>query len=424
MFRRTLILAVVTLALVGETAYFLRRAASGVLWTLAQRDFYHNHHAEARRLYERALRLGGDRAEIETDFVELVLFGLDQVEAGVKIEMPFTPTEALRIGHGLTEKLILQAPYRAYYWSLASELAIAEAALIRRSVPLDLSMLSEDPLDNLMPQEWLGMAMLEQAGRLEPSVFIYQDLIAETWLEKGVPNRAAVACRRSVRACPILDDHRYLLRHDLPTPVLEGAVAGFKEAAAGINLVPKSRILYATARFLTGHGQDERARPFFEASLRLEPQNYDARLHLGLTEFRLQEFDTAIADLNKAIELKQDSPWPRYYLGLIDLKKGNPQAALAQLRAAKERSPKVMRFGQELARVLESVGDFQEAERQFSAVAHVNPDDPAGWSALLAFHVRQQQFSSAREDCAHLLELRSEDRAYRAQCETITSGLP
>ncbi|MFQ5877227.1 MAG: tetratricopeptide repeat protein [Acidobacteriota bacterium] len=418
--RKRVSLLVLFCVLAGlETAYFARQCAASLLRLRGERAFFANDHLRAWEAYGDALSLGARRDLVEIDQVELLLFGLDQVEAGIEIELPMQPSESLAVARRIIERRLRRSPSSAYYWSLASDIYRHAAERRRRTQSVDLAALSEDPLENLLREDWKSLAVMEAGAGLEPNNYIYYDSLVESYLDLGSPQRAVRFCERAVAAYPVLNEHRYLLRPDLDPALLDAAVRGFETALERPSMIRGAAIRVDLGRLLARHGEHERALRHLEGALEEAPDLYEAHVQLGYSTFRLGRYEEALAHLGNASRLKPDEPWPRYYMGLSYLELGNREGALEQLRKAREKGRREIRFIHKLAETLERSGNLAEARRQMVAAANINPDDVGEWLALLAFHVRHRQFDAAAEVCARLSALHPGDPAYGPQCSYL-----
>lgn len=405
---------------VAETVYFGNQIVSSLMRVRGERAFFRVDHPAAWRFYRRALAHGGDGDRLETDMVELLLFGLDQREAGINLKTALSTAESLRFARDAVARRLTETPYRAYLWSLASDLYGHVSRLRRRETPLDLARLSEEPLENLLPEDWMAVAALEQAARLEPNNYLYHDLLTEMFLDLGAPGKAAGYCRSAVAAYPVLDDHRYLSREDVAPEVLEAALQGFEDATKQLSLVPRPAIERDAGRLLAAHGQNRRAMDHFRRALDIEPGYVDAQFELGIAAYLLGDFSTALPHFKISSGLLPDSPWPDYYTGLTLLAQGAREAALPYLRGAREKGSPDPRFFHALGESLEASGQVKEAERQFVAAAHLNAGNQGAWAALLNFYIRQGNSRAGSETCARLLAMRPPvDGVYREACDSL-----
>jgi tetratricopeptide (TPR) repeat protein len=404
--KKAVVLVCALVLLIAETEHFGSQIASSVMRVRGERAFFRVDHPTAWRFYRRALALGGDGDRIETDMVELLLFGLDQRESGINLKTALSTADSMRFARDAIGRRLTETPYRAYLWSLTADFYGHATRQRRRETTLDLDSLSEQPLENLLPEDWLQVAALEKATRLEPNNYLYHDLLAEMFVELGVPAKAAAYCRSAVAAYPVLADHRYLSSDDLAPEILDAAVQGFEDATKQVSLVPRPAIECDAGRLLASHGQGRRAMDHFRNALRLEPEFFDARFEMALAAYQLGDYTTALEHFKICAGLLPESPWPDYYSGLTHLALGEVEAALPFLRGAREKGSPDPRFFYSLGESLESTGQVKEAERQFVAAAHLNPENQGAWLSLLNFHVRRKNSRAVAETCAKLLAMR------------------
>lgn len=424
MLRRGILLACFAVLAAAETGYFARQAAASLMRIKGERAFFRNDHQEAWRSYRKALRLGGDRDLVETDIVELLLFGLDQSDAGIKIDLPLPPERAAREALILIAGRLREMPRRAYRWSLASDVYARMAILERRRLTIDLAQLSEEPLENLLPEQWLSLDALKTASSLEPNNYIYPDLLAELFMEFGSAELAAPFCRDAVAAYPVLEGHKYLARSDIPAVIVTAALAGFDRAAAGESMIPRAAILCDAGRLLASHGDDGRALDYWQTVITLAPDLYDAHAQIGYARYRLKDYKGALESLRRATSLDPTQSWPFYSMGMAHRALGDPDAAVLDFRSARERAPTEVRFFHALGEVLEETGRIKEAGRQYLAAANLNSKDESAWSTLLAFSVRHDDARSASEACSRLIALNPGEGVYRDTCAALGQGAP
>jgi tetratricopeptide (TPR) repeat protein len=402
-----------------ESAYFARQCAAGILRLRGERAFFRNDHAGAWTLYQRALSLGGERETLENDLAELLLFGLDQTWAGVRVRTALPSEDAVRAGLNYVARRIRETPYKAYDWSLASDVYFHEARLRRQNISLDLSALTEAPLDILLPEDRLGLAALETAARLEPTNYIYQDLLTEKFLELGSVSRAAVYCRQSVASYPALSEHPYLGRPDLEPELLEAAIHGFQDSRLEESMVPRALVESDAGDLLWRNRQTERSIDFLSRAVSLAPDLFEAQYGLGRARFTLGEYEEALRHLKEASRIQPDSPTPHVDMGFSYTALGNLPAAIDQFRSARERDARELKYFLLLGEALEKAGQIREAERQFVAGANVNPDRTEAWAALLAFYTRHRDLRPVAETCDRLRVLSPTENLYKEQCASL-----
>lgn len=422
MMRKGIVLAVLAGLLLGESLYFYRQCLAGFERLLGERAFYRNDLAGAWARYHRGVDLGGPEGLLERDQIEVLLFALDTREVGGKGNVPLDDAAALAEIRRLNARAIRRAPYRALHWSVASDIFFREGRLARRSVPLDIGAVSEEPLQNLTPEDWWGIAALEKASALEPNNYLFDDLITEQLLAYGAVDEAARASRRAVEAYPRLAGHAHLSRTDLPQVVLDATVEGFEAVLNKVTLIAAASIEIDTGRLLVLHGEEKRAIPFLERAVAGAPDSYDAQVELALALLRDNRAREAVPHFEKASLRLPEEPSTYYFLGEAQIQIGERAAAIKSLQKARILGRGAVKYFQALGNALESEGRTVEAERQFTAAAYQNPTDGFAWSELAAFHLRQGNREAAARDCEKLLPLVSTDDRAREQCAAIGAG--
>ncbi len=417
--RKPILLTLFIFALSADTAYFGGRCVAEIFRWRGERALFRNDLRSAWRSYKLALSWGGNPDRLETDMAELLLMGLDEVAAGVHPRLPLSPEVSVGEVFSLVGKRISAEPFSAYNWSQASDIYVHAATLRRHVEVLDLSRLSENPMDNLMPEERLGLATLEIATGCEPNNYLYYDLLAQFYMDLGSPENAAPYFRRSIAALPDTREHTYLDRPDLPGVILEAAVQGFEEASTRPSMLSKGFMFGEAGRVLSWHGDDERAVSFLRRAVEADPDYPDFQMQLADASFRLKDYETAIVHASRAAKLSPHTPWPHYTMGRSYSALGRLESAIVEFRQARELDPHEMHSYQILGEALEAAGQVKEAERQFVAAANLNPSASDAWASLLAFYVRQHDEEAAWAVCSRLASLKPGDHAYDERCASF-----
>ncbi len=425
MMRRSVLLGIFAILLLADFAYFGRRCAVSLMRWQGERAFHAGRYARALRLYETALHLGpADRRTVTTDIAEFLVFSLGQSEIGTTHILPLPPAVLLERATEVVQDLVVRAPQMAYTWSLASDLSFHLAHERRRVAAIDLSGLSEEPLENLVLEERLGLAELDLAARLEPNNYLYHDLLVEKYLELGSPGAAAPHVRRGVAALPDFDDHLYLMRRDLPAELLEAALLGFEDARGRPSLVSPAVAALDAARLLIHHNRHAEARPLIQAALREAPRSFLAHYLAGQAAWHLNDTPTATEHFAAAARLAPLDPWVQYSLGLTLLAGGAREAAITALTRARELNPAEIRFFHRLGGILEEAGRIREAERQFVAAANLNTGEVGAWAELLAFYERRGDTAAVADTCERAHAFHPDWDSGASRCLRTTDETP
>ena len=413
---RKLLLGLLTLVFAGQTIWFARLLVAGVREWEGQRAWLRNDLVAAWERAGEAVALGAARGRLETRQVEILIVGFNQRDVGVRIPLPLEDGAAEAQARRLLGRQLRDTPHVAHLWALAAELAFHDARVRRVALPIDLSNLSEDPMENLLPLDRIGLAALEKAASLEPDNYLYHDLLAEQLLEFGSEEHAAPECRRSVASYPRLSAHHYLDRTDLPGPVVQAAYDGFQDALLSVSLVARVEILRDAARLLSRHARDEEAVRFLELATRLDPGYYDARTDLAAARMRLGQWKEAEEDLEIAIPLLPDYAPHYVLLARVKRRLGDAEGAVEAYRRARLLGATDTRVFVEQGEVLESLKRGPEARRQFLAAVNLNPTDIAAWTGLLGYARRNDDRAEIRRACEHLMLSHDAAESVRREC--------
>lgn len=382
-----------------------------------ERAYFSGEHEAAWEGYERASRYGGSPEALALDRAELLLNGLDMQNLGVRVTLPVTSAAALALSRDLIGRLLVASPFRAYYWSLAADLYLNQAQAARRGTPLDLSALSEDPRENLRPEEVMAVAALEEAVRREPQNYVYEDILAEQLLQWNLPELAIPHVRRGVALYPVLNSHIHLSRPRLDPAIVEAAVQGFEDARAAASMVSADSIECDAGKFLLGQGRQAQALQYLERALAINPTMADALGQIGIAEYLNGDYALAIGHLERATVVLPESPYLWFYLGQSRIKAGDRAGAREDLRRAREGDSQNVQLFHAYAEYLEAEGALKDAERQYQAAANTNPTQNTAWRALLAFYGRHPDRRGAvRQVCTRLGSLRTARDVFEEAC--------
>jgi tetratricopeptide (TPR) repeat protein len=260
------------------------------------------------------------------------------------------------------------------------------------------------------PEAATAFAALEKQQPGQTDALLYQ---AKCLVNLGRFSDAGATLESYLSTHPRSDDAVYLLgyvrfRENRPKESLQKFTAGAKlrtPTADDLKIVSLDYVLlndYADA----GH--------YLEMALEMDPNNIEARYHLGRVRYQQNRFDEAIAAFqevlkrdalnlkaennlglsleavnrtepavaayHKAIELDErslvHSEQPYLNLGMLLAKLNQPAAALIPLQQAAQIAPKSSQVRYELAKTLFSLHRDQESQQEVEEAVRLNPKDP------------------------------------------------
>jgi tetratricopeptide (TPR) repeat protein len=134
-------------------------------------------------------------------------------------------------------------------------------------------------------------------------------------------------------------------------------------------------VAYMLGTALARDGQIERGQVIINRILR-RGDTAEARLLLGTTKLRAQEFPAALADLAKAVELNPKLPDVYTYYGQALLATGDSAGAVEAFRKALAANPNDFGSNMQLAILLKEENKMDEAAQCLDRALRVRPGDP------------------------------------------------
>ncbi|MCA9266114.1 MAG: tetratricopeptide repeat protein, partial [Planctomycetales bacterium] len=166
-----------------------------------------------------------------------------------------------------------------------------------------------------------------------------------------------------------------------------------------------ARAYYNRAKVAASQGQRARAKEYYQAAIRFDPEYGEALTGLGvilLTERRVGEaqrlFERALAiDAHHATALVN--------LAMIDRARGNIPAAISRLRQVLERNPDFAEAHLNLGSLLAADKKYEEAIEHLSQAVALSPDHLAAHLNLAAACAETNQWDRAEQHYRRVLEL-------------------
>jgi tetratricopeptide (TPR) repeat protein len=181
--------------------------------------------------------------------------------------------------------------------------------------------------------------------------------------------------------------------------------AAEREYRSAIALRPSAELYQRLGLVLHLENKYREAIPEFEASLRLDPDQWAARLFLGMDLYRTNQFDRALAELKKAERLRPEDPDTRFWLGATYLARKEYFPGLEILERLSREQPRNLEIMRLLA---ENYAAFGTA--LLNQVAEKYSNSPAG----MQVHAQALEFEGANEAAL---------KAYR-ELDRIAPGRP
>ncbi len=164
--------------------------------------------------------------------------------------------------------------------------------------------------------------------------------------------------------------------------------AAEREYRSAIAVRPSAEIYQRLGLVLHLENKYREAIPEFEASLRLDPEQWASRLFLGMDLYRTNQFARALEELKKAQQLRPEDADTRFWLGATYLARKDYFSGLEILERLSREQPRNL----EILRLLaENYAAFGTA--LLNRVAEKYPNSPAG----MQVHAQALEFEGANE---------------------------
>jgi len=179
----------------------------------------------------------------------------------------------------------------------------------------------------------------------------------------------------------------------------------------------------AHVHYNLGYAYSALARPAdakaeYERAISLDPKMQSAYQNLGLTLLKTDPA-SAVAPLQKAVELAPDQPEPKFLLGDAFERSGKLAEAIEQYRAAEKLDSDNFDVHFQLARALLDSGHPADAEPEFRVAVGLRPSDAEPHLGLAESLLRQKKTAAAAAEFASYLRGRPADRQARIEYATL-----
>jgi Tfp pilus assembly protein PilF len=164
------------------------------------------------------------------------------------------------------------------------------------------------------------------------------------------------------------------------------------------------------AREYLAEGKAAEAKAVFEALLKRYPEQADLHLFVGITLLRLRDPKAAEASVRKAIALDPDHVEARTLLAWIESDiHGDFDAAIAEYRKVVELRPDFAQAHNNLGVALKRKGELNKAADSFNNALERQPDFGAALNNRGWIYAEQNRWSEARRDFERALKINPSD---------------
>jgi len=162
----------------------------------------------------------------------------------------------------------------------------------------------------------------------------------------------------------------------------------------------------------------------FRESLKRQPDNAQAQLHLGYVLLKQKRYSDARVWLEKTTQKQTGSPEPFYYLGLIAQEQNENDRAIALFQKVIELEPAFANAHIALGAIYLKLKNYPRAQQELEAGVKINPDSSKGHYNLAILYARLNNPQRAQEEMSIIEKLKSEGKTPENEADTVAPAPP
>jgi tetratricopeptide (TPR) repeat protein len=168
----------------------------------------------------------------------------------------------------------------------------------------------------------------------------------------------------------------------------------------------------------------QNAEESFRESLKRQPGNAQAQLHLGYALLKQKKYPDARAWLEKSIQKETRSPEAFYYLGLIAQEQNENERAIQLFQKAIQLEPAFGYAHIALGAVHLKLKNYPRARQELEIGVKMNPQSSKAHYNLAILYARLKDPQRAQEEMRIIEKLKSEGKTQENEVETLTPATP
>lgn len=195
-----------------------------------------------------------------------------------------------------------------------------------------------------------------------------------------------------------------MIRTQLPTLACFVALLAGQSAYA----VDDTTKILERAKHLIDSGKPQAAKQLLRELIRKNPGSAEAHMQLGAALASLaqkEQYDEAIAEEKKAIELDPKSSGARRILGMIYANQRKFDEAIALLREAAELNPSSFAVHRDLGSTYLAAGKIEDAIAALKKASALNPSNVAVRLRLATIFSKQEKYTEAINEAAQAVKV-------------------
>ena len=162
----------------------------------------------------------------------------------------------------------------------------------------------------------------------------------------------------------------------------------------------------------------------FRESLKRQPDNAQAQLHLGYVLLKQKRYSDARVWLERTTQKQTGSPEPFYYLGLIAQEQNEDDRAIELFQKVIQLEPAFANAHIALGAIYLKLKNYPRAQQELEAGVKINPDSSKGHYNLAILYARLNNPERAQEEMSIIEKLKSEGKTQENEADTVAPAPP
>ncbi|MDQ2936439.1 MAG: tetratricopeptide repeat protein [Acidobacteriota bacterium] len=162
----------------------------------------------------------------------------------------------------------------------------------------------------------------------------------------------------------------------------------------------------------------------FRESLKRQPENGQAQLHLGYVLLKQKKYSDARVWLEKSIQKQAGPPEAFYYLGLIAQEQNENERAIEQFQKAIQIEPAFANAHIGLGATYLKLKNYPGAQQELESGVKLNPESSKAHYNLAILYARLNDPQRAQEEMRIIEKLKSEGKTQENEPDTLAPATP
>ncbi len=162
----------------------------------------------------------------------------------------------------------------------------------------------------------------------------------------------------------------------------------------------------------------------FRESLKRQPDNAQAQLHLGYVLLKQKRYSDARVWLEKTTQKETGSPEAFYYLGLIAQEQNENEQAIELFQKVIQLEPAFANAHIALGAIYLKLKNYPRAQQELETGVKINPDSSKGHYNLAILYARLENPQRAQEEMRIIEKLKSEGKTQENESAIVAPAAP